>query len=77
MKIFDGKEFFFIPGYNEKYLVSRYGSVLSVKGRTPRIIKPWNDRGYFKVIIAKEKNKYINIGIHRLMAKIKDVYGIA
>lgn len=54
-----------IPGYEGEYLVSSQGRVMSLLGRTPRVLKPrYSKLGYARVSLHAKNDKLV----HRLVA---------
>lgn len=55
-----------IKGYEGEYMVSNFGRILSLLGKSPRILKPrYNRLGYARVSLHAKNDK----SIHRLVAE--------
>lgn len=61
-------QFYKIPGFNDRYLIDKYGHVMSLKCNKKRLLKPRiNTSGYYQVTLYVGcDNKTIEI--HKLMA---------
>ncbi|WP_369115590.1 HNH endonuclease [Edwardsiella tarda] len=69
----NGIKFYQTP-YDD-YYISKNGEVLSLKGKTPRILKPQvNSNGYLFVVICCDGSRKL-VTIHRLMAATFDLPG--
>jgi len=62
------KEYVYVRGYEGLYIINRYGTVLSVKNNTIKLLRSSNQHGYRAISLAidgKRKAKRI----HRLIAE--------
>lgn len=61
------ENFRYIPGQNEKYLISNLGRVISLKRKKPRFLKAYKQSaGYFQISLSNGKHFLI----HRLIALV-------
>lgn len=58
-----------IKGYENLYQVSNLGNVVSLKGKTPILMKPNRRRGYLSVGLRIYNQPQKRFSIHRLVAK--------
>lgn len=60
-----------VPGYEDYYLVSNHGRLLSLRApvgwrKVPRLLKPGSSQGWLRVVLCKEGPKKVH-AVHRLV----------